>query len=234
MRAFTLLLLLATVPWVPANVLGQDDTRPGVAVMPLTNGGSYGADAEDLEGLKVGLQALLLNELKQNSNLRIVERARLNEIINELQLDTLVDARTAARVGKLVGARYMVLGTFVDLSGLGPEQEFHVTAEVVDVETSEILEAKRASDKREKMYPILVDLATQLTEAIDLPPLPADVQQSRSEREIPPEGVFLYSQAMRAADRGDHDRAVQLYQRLVSDFPQWTEVKEELRQLEET
>ena len=35
--------------------LAAQDSRPGIAVMPFTNGGSYGKDKEDFQALEKGL-----------------------------------------------------------------------------------------------------------------------------------------------------------------------------------
>ena len=128
----------------PASAMGQD-TRPGIAVWPFENGGSYGQDAEDFEALRVGLQQILITELARNGSMRVVERARLNELIQEQDLGASgrVDPNTAAQVGKLVGAKFMVLGGFVDLFG-----DFRIDARIVDVETGELtkLTANRAPE----------------------------------------------------------------------------------------
>ena len=79
---------------------------------------------------------MLLTELAQNEALRIVDRSILNRILEEQNLSRqdLVDPNTAANVGKLVGARYFILGSFIDFYG-----DFRIDARVVSVETSEIV-----------------------------------------------------------------------------------------------
>lgn len=49
--------------------------------------------------------------------IRVVERSRLDAVIRELQLqDTLlIDAGTAAQAGRMLGARYILLGSFLDI-----------------------------------------------------------------------------------------------------------------------
>ena len=119
---------------VPAVAHGQD-SRPGIAIWAFENGGSYGQDSEDFEALRVGLQQILITELARNSSMRVVERSHLNELIREQDLGAAgrVDANTAARVGNLVGARYMVLGGFVDFYG-----DFRIDARIVNVETGTV------------------------------------------------------------------------------------------------
>jgi TolB-like protein len=207
------LLALALVTGVASIDAVAQDNRPGVAVMSFSNGGSYGQDAEVFDALEVGLQQMLLTELSQNSNLRIVERGRLNELLAEQDLaaEGRVDANTAARIGRLVGARYVVLGGFIDFYG-----DFRI---------------ERVRDKREQLYDLVVDLSGRITAGLNLPTLPAEVREAREEREIPTEALELYSRALFYQDRGLNDRAIQLFQRVESEFPQLTEASEALRQL---
>ena len=91
---------------LPRPGVAQNDTkkapdrRPGIAVFPFTNGGSFGASKEDLSPLEVGIQQMVLTELSQNSNLRIVDRSALKQILEEQNLVGAgrVDASTAARL----------------------------------------------------------------------------------------------------------------------------------------
>lgn len=206
----------------------QDDRRPGVGVFPLEDGGSYGADQQDLEALQVGLQQMLLTELDQSTDLRIVERSALREILEEQDLVEAgrVDANTAAQVGRIVGARYMITGGFVDL-----DRDFRLDARVVDVETSEVLGSQSVRGDRSEMYDLVVEMASNMMERVDLPPLPAEQRQERSDRDIPGEAVALYSRALALEERGETDRAVELYQRIVEEFPDMVEAEEALQQI---
>jgi len=209
---------------------GQDDTRPGIAVMPFDNGGSHGAGAEagDFAALEVGLQQMLLTELAQNTALRVVERGRIQELLQEQNLlaEGRVDPATAAQIGQIVGARYMVLGGFVDLFG-----DFHMNARIVDVETSEIVSSQQVRDRREMIYDLLVDLAAGITEGVDLPALPAEEREARKEREIPPDAITLFSRAQVYQDAGRTEQAITLYRQITEEFPDMEEAEQALRQL---
>jgi TolB-like protein len=216
-----------------APLLAQDeapDTRPGVAVVEFFNGGSHGPEAEeeDFEALEVGLQQMLITELALNTNLRIVERARLREAIAEQDLVTedRVDPSTAVEIGRIVNARYVVQGTFTDLYG-----RVRMDARIFDTETTETLRARRVMADREEMYDLLVDLSVELTEEMDLPALPQERVEERKEREIPPEAMTLYSRAQVYEDSGFHDRAVTLYRQITEEFPEMVEARAALEQL---
>jgi TolB-like protein len=231
MRATLVLLSLLVCAITPLRSGAQEafDTRPAIAVLPFSNGGSFGPDKEDLTALEVGVQQLLLTELVQNESLRIVERSRLREILEEQALVTSgqVDPRTAARIGRLVGARYVVIGGFMEDSG-----RFRLNGRVVDVETSEVLKAHLVQDRRQNLYEMLVDLADRITRGVNLPPLPAPVAEQRRTREIPPEAVVLYSRALVYQDGGRREQAIELYRQLADRFPEMTEAREALRQLD--
>lgn len=216
----------------PIALAAQDatDMRPGIAVMRFDNAGSHGdeAESENFEALEVGLQDMLISELSQNSQLRIVERDALQELLREQELGTegRVEAGTAAEIGRLVGARYMILGSFVDVF-----EQVRMDARVVDVETGELLRARGLQDRREQIYGIVVELAQAITEDLSLPELPEAVQEERREREIPAEAVTLYSRALVFQDAGRTAQARELLQRVTNDFPQFVEAREKLDQL---
>lgn len=212
----------------PLPALAQADTRPGVAVFEFESGGSVGEGAMDMENLGVGVQAMLLNELVQNSALRVVERRELNRVLQELELGDsgAVDPATAAEAGKLVGARYMIFGTISDLFG-----EVVLTARVVDVETTEQIKSAQEKDRRDAFYDVLVRTADQITRELDLPPLSDEVREAREERNVPPGAVILLANAEAARDEGREDRAIELYQRLAQEFPEYTDAQTALEQL---
>lgn len=224
--------VLAVAFALPVAAGAQEaDRRPGVAVFPFEDGGWMGMEVEDRQALGVGLQQILLNELQQNANLRIVERNALREVLmqeQDLGASGRVDAQTAARIGRIVGARYVVLGSFTDLAGSQPT----VTGRVVDVETSEVLRSEQALGKKEELYRMVVDLSGRVTEGVNLPALPAVQLEERREREIPPEALRLYSRAQIMQDLGRTQQAIELYRQISQQFPAMSEAAEALRQLQ--
>ncbi len=204
------------------------DTRPGIAVFPIENGGSYGQDAENFEALTIGLQQMLTTEFAQNPALRVVDRTQIRQIMEEQDLGSTgrVDASTAARLGRIVGARYVIMGGFVDFYG-----DFRLDLRVVNVETSEVVRTERLRKKREDLYDIVVEAAENLTQNLSLPALPASVREARRNRDIPAEAVTLYTRGLLFADRGNTERAAELFAQAKEVFPSYTEVDQALQQL---
>ncbi len=228
MRWRTLLGLALAVGFVAPPVAKGQDTRPGIGVWILENGGSYGQDAEDFEALRVGLQQILMTELARNPAMRVVERSQINALIAEQDLGagSGVDPETAARVGRIVGAKFMVLGGFVDWFG-----DFRLDARIVDCETTEIIISIGLRERREELYQLIVDLTGRLTNDVNLPSLDIEAELEEQAREIPVDALTLFSRAVFFEDRGDSERAKEFYTRARDVFPDYTEATERLQQL---
>lgn len=115
-------------------VVGQALAGPGsVAVLYFQNQGN-----PELEPLKVGLSQMMTTDLVGAGGAKIVERVQLQAVLDELKLghSAVVDKDTSAKVGKLLGAEYLVLGSYFSLGGT-----LRVDARLVRVETGEIVHA---------------------------------------------------------------------------------------------
>lgn len=226
------LLTMAAVAGVLGGVpLDAQDTRPGLAVLPFNNGGSFGQEAEDYAALEVGMQQMLTTEFAMNSQLRVVDRSRIQELLTEQDLGASgrVDATTAARIGKLVGARYMVMGGFVDTYGT-----MRLDIQIVNTETSEIVKASSSTFKREELAMAVVGAAGKITQDLALPPLPKEVQakqEDRAEKLSKTQAVSYYTKGLLYQDRGDTARAKELFSKALDEFPDYTEARQALQQV---
>jgi len=227
-RSLVTLLTLAVGFALVAAPARAQDTRPGIAVLPFDNSGSYGQDKENFDALQKGIAGMLISELALNPALRVVEREDVQRLLDEQNLGTSgrVDPQTAAKVGKLVGARYVVLGTFLDFYG-----DFRVDARLVNVETSEIVKVETDRMQRDHLYDIIRAVATRLMKDANLPPLSKQVSDQRMGRQVPTEALTYYSRALLYQDRGQRDKAADMYQRAIAVFPEYAEAAEGLKRL---
>jgi hypothetical protein len=110
----------------------QIGTRFSIALLPLEN---KGLDT----GLTQVFEDLLLVSLIDQNRFQIIERERLDTILQEQKLSRtrLIDEKTALQVGRLLAARGTLVGNFLE-TRLGIE----VVARLIDNETSEILAVK--------------------------------------------------------------------------------------------
>lgn len=220
--------VLALALAVPPGAASQD-TRPGIAVLPFDNGGSYGQDKENFDALQRGIAGMLISELAANPAARVVEREQVQRILDEQNLGTSgrVDPQTAARVGKLVGARYMVMGTFIDFYG-----DFRVDVRLVSVETSEVVKTESERAQRDHMFDIIRNVAAKLMRGANLPALPRQASEERQSRQVPTEALTYYSRALLYSDRGQKERAIEMYNRALAVFPDYAEAREGLQRVQ--
>lgn len=214
---------------------GQQDTRPGIAILDFDIGATIGQDPEDYQALRRGLSAMTISELAASPAVRVVERAQLQQILQEQDLgrQERVDPNTAARIGRIVGARYMVTGTLYDVRG-----DFRIDARLIDSETSVILRTQRVPGRLENIFDLVTRLAQQLMRDANLPPLERRAMEER-ERQRPPQGqptqqaALAYSRAVLYADRGDADRAIEQYRRALAVFPNYTQARADCNRLQQ-
>lgn len=228
MRVRSALSMLALVP-VLVSAQQRQDTRPGIAVLPFNNGGSYGQGKEDFDALERGIAGMMISELSANPAARVVERQEIQRLLEEQNLgaQNRVDPATAARIGKLVGARYTVLGTFVDFYG-----DFRVDVRLVNTETGEIIKTESERMQRDHLFDIIRNISARLMKDANLPALQRPASDQRMNRQVPTEALTYYSRALLYQDRGDKEKAVDYFNRALAIFPEYAEAQEGLQRVQ--
>ena len=199
----------------PLLARAAPDARPTVAVLYF----DYSGKDADMGVLRKGLAQMLISDLSTLDGVRLVERDRLEEILAELKLQQSgkIDASTAAKVGKLLGARYMVLGGYFDLM-----DTLRADARVVEVETGKVLQSTGATGKPQDFLgveqtlsdgirKILATKATAAAVTAVLPPKPPAQLKTKT--------ALRYSRALDAKDRGDKATAKKELAAVVKEQP---------------
>lgn len=159
MRPFRLLLLVFPVWALLLGVATQParaaDKTTTVAVLYF----DYSGKSEEMEFLRKGLNQMLVSDLVGIPGVTIVERVRLEEVLAEIELNQTrqIDQRTAVRIGKLLGARYLVMGAYFDF-----QDTLHVSVKIVDVETGVIVAGVRDRKKVEEFWDLEQAIAKEL------------------------------------------------------------------------
>jgi TolB-like protein len=187
-----------------------------VAVAPLE------ATATDSIGtiIAYGLSDLLSNDLARSAQLRVVERVRGDAVLRELGLarSGRVDSATAPRVGRLIGARRLVVGSVASRAG-----RFRVTTRVADVATSAVRPGAQDDASLDEILDAEKRVAFSLFEQLGVALTPAEraAVERRPTRNV---AAFLaYGQAVRAEAVGDFRGASRLYQRASALDPSFGE-----------
>src|SRR4051812_21115166 len=97
-----------------APAIAAAQAKPVIAVLYFDNN-SIGKDRADFDGVGKGIADLLITDMASNANIRVVERERIQSLVTEQNLTKqgTIDPQTAIRLGKIIGAQYMITGGFM-------------------------------------------------------------------------------------------------------------------------
>lgn len=135
-----------------------------LAIMDFSN--SSVDEKERFDPLQKGFPAMMINYMSGATDLKVIERERIQWLLNELELQRqgdIVDQSTAVRTGKVLGANAVVFGSYTV-----HEDQMLLTARVVKVETSEIMLSEQAMGEPDEFFDLVKDLSMQITRAINV------------------------------------------------------------------
>lgn len=207
---------LALLP-LAATLLGAAPAPPTVAVLYF----DYQGKDEQMGLLRKGLAQMLISDLTGPDSYRLVERDRLQDLLTELDLNKSrkIDRKTANRLGKLLGARYMVLGGYFDVLGT-----LRVDARVVRVETGEVVGSVGANGKPDDFLALEQKLAEDLSAILGEKLTTAKASRRRKPRAKPPKKLkaktaLRYAKALDAKDKGDAETAKKEMKKVLEEQP---------------
>lgn len=193
------------------------EAPPTVAVLYF----EYTGKTADLEVLRKGLAQMLISDLSGADTIRVVERERLEDILTELKLQGSgkVDPKSAVKMGKLLGAKYLVLGGYFDMMGA-----LRVDARIIEVETGRVVKSFGANAKPGDFLPVEQSIAASLgqwfssnvTAKVDpatakKPPKPPAALKTKT--------AVKYAEALAMLDAGDRDKAKAALTGVVKEQP---------------
>ncbi len=162
-----------------------------------------------LAPLGFGLSDMLVTDLARSAQLTIVERTRMNALLREMQLvqSGQVDTSRAPRVGRLLGARRLVVGSLTDRGG----GDFGIETRLVNTVDASITGAVSARAPLNSIFDAEKALAYLLFNELGVTLTPAE----RAAIEQRPTANIV---AFLAYSRGVRDEAYGLYASAAVNF----------------
>jgi tetratricopeptide (TPR) repeat protein len=192
---------------------GQPTSPTVVAVMPMR----FSGPDSTLKPLERGFADLLTTDLARSSQLTLVERSRMQALLDEIQLQRsgATDAQSNVRAGKMLRAGRVVQGSLNQVGAF----DLRADAAVVDVPTSQIRGTANASDQLEAVFnlekKLALDLFTQL--GVTLSPAERNAIEQRPTRSM--QAFLAYSRGLRAEDEGRYDDAGRFFNEAIRIDP---------------
>jgi tetratricopeptide (TPR) repeat protein len=195
---------------IPAN---------SVAVLYFENKGAQ----RNLDPLQKGIAEMLITDLSKVKSLRIVERIRMQKMMEELQFGQsgLVDEKSAPRMGKLLGASRLLKGSFFDLTS----ERLRVDALVAQSKTGDLDATTDITGSTKDFIRLEKELVFKILRGLK-------ISISDDEREailtVPTENFFAflqYSRGLDLEDKGMYSEAAQAYASAVAADPSFTQAR---------
>lgn len=145
-------------------LVDQESKLQTLAVLDFSNHSID--DHERLDPLEKGFSSLFINQLSGATELKVIERERIQWLLDELDLQkdpSRVDQQTAVRAGKLLGANVVLMGSYIKQG-----KKMVLSTRLVSVETSEILMSEQVSGKADQFFELAEKLSLNVARGINV------------------------------------------------------------------
>ena len=188
-----------------------------------------------------GFADILQGNLSAIKDVRLVEREKLHAVLAEqkLSLSGLADPATAIKVGKLLGAQRLVVGSFVEMG-----DDLRLDVRLADSQTAAVLAAETATGKSADFATLLEGLALRLAADLAVQPEPDAADRVKAATPIRSiEAAIHLADGDKAFAQGQYSEAAKAYERVLLAEPKnlvagmrrtraWFELKDYRRTIE--
>jgi TolB-like protein len=190
-----------------------------IAILYFENKGQR----SEYDPLQKGLAEMVITDLSKVHSLKVVERIRLHQLVQEMNLSEtdLVDQKTAPRLGKLLGAHRLVKGSFFELTG----DKINIDAFVTQPRTGTVDVSTNITGDINNFFRLQKNLVFKIIDEMQ-------IKLSDAEREaileIPTENFFAflqYSRGLDFEDRGMYTQAYDAYSQAAAADPNFSQAK---------
>ncbi len=193
-------------------------------------------DADKLANLGKGLADILITDLTALTKLKVLERERIQFIVEEIQRNEAtvagrpaVDPDYAVQVGKLLGAQSVLFGSYMKLS-----KKLRLDVRLVKTETSEIIKTDFIEGSADDIFDLSKKLAIKISE--DLEVAINKVEEENVERirkeDVPLEAAMAYSEALNLLDQERYSDARQMLTKALTLAPSFRLARNKLTLLQ--
>lgn len=163
-KKFLYQIIMIIILLISAQLSNTGAAQLTIAVLDFKDNSPL--SSEELKPMQQGLADMMITTLSQVEALKIVERSQLNAIMEEMALGQsgMIDESSAQRVGNLIGAHYLVLGSFMK----GFKDDIRLDCRIVQTETAVTLKAEEASGDLEDILELMNKLGQKVIKNLDI------------------------------------------------------------------
>ena len=200
-------------------------------------------DKEKLDPLKKGLADMMITEMSKIKGIKVVERQRIQSIIEELNLNEtdMVDNSTTQKMGKLLGAKVMLFGGFSNLFN----DKLRIDVRIIRTETGETVKAEEETGELDEFLTMLQSLVKKIASDLEVKLSSDDQDRLEASKDGNFDGYVTYAKAIDAEDQGKkmeksgkkaeakaaYENAKALYQKALSESDGYEPAKQKIDEM---
>lgn len=182
----------------------------------------------NLSVLEKGLAVMLISDLSQIEGLQVLERIRLQALLDELNLSVsgLVDSQTAVRMGKLMGAKYLLGGDIISFM-----QGIKLEANLINVPQTRTIAESNASGQLKELFKLEKSLLTDIIKVMKI-----ELTERQRTKIMQPfsksfDAAWLFFIGIDKSDKGQYDDAANYYKKALEKDPDLISAQKALKEL---
>lgn len=224
-KSFVLTTILFIVLLNSANAFVQNDAKT-LAILDFSNNSLL--EKEKYSSLSPGIAEIMMTELSNIESIKLVERQKINSLINEMQLSQsgLISEDSGIQVGKLLGAQYLVMGSYMVSFG----EKMRVDMRIVEVETGLTIKAEQVTDKVKNLFKIIKILNEKITGDLNIK-LSKQEQQAIKNSDVSQDVIEYFSKGLELEKKGAIEEAKKMYIKTLKKDANFEPAKKRLREL---
>ncbi|MBI9103925.1 MAG: hypothetical protein JEY99_16020 [Spirochaetales bacterium] len=207
----------------------SEDFTLGVLYFETSPGDSPGLTREDKQSLSMALNEIMIADLSRLSILTLVERERLNEVLEEqrLALTGFIDETTAAEAGELLGARFLMTGSLIFTGNI-----VTFSTRITDAESGEVVAAASKSGEISRVFTLQEEVLEEVISEWDIPLSRKQWGYLAERKNLTLRVVINLGKAIEASDVGNFEVALTYLSEAVELSPNFKLAGNMLKQVE--
>lgn len=203
---------------------------PGLQTLAIMDFANSSIDQnERFDPLSKGFPSMMINVMSGATDLKVVERERIQWLLNEIKLQqraNVVDQSTAVRAGKLLGVHAVLFGSYIV-----HDEEMWMSARLVKVETGEILLAEKITGDPDKFFELIDELSEKVTRSINVEMEEAESERMGSTTESL-DAMLAYADGLDELEDGNYRAAREDFLLALEHDPDYTQARVKAKSLE--
>ncbi|MDZ7358274.1 MAG: hypothetical protein ONB33_11790 [candidate division KSB1 bacterium] len=156
--------------------------------------------------LSKGLAEMMITDLSQVNQLKVLERVYLEKLIEEMQLGMagLADEATAPRFGRLMGAKNLVNGSFT----IKADRYLSIQTNLINTKSRSALQGKEMSGELTELFDFEKDIVFSVIDQLGIKLTPEQRKRIGMNRTKSLEAFKAFCRGLEQYDLGDYSAAV--------------------------